>query len=80
MLLGISKRGNSTLRTLSIYGARTVLWRYRRVEPANASSRILWVQQLIARRGVNRAIVALANKLARQAWVLLAKEVAYVPA
>lgn len=32
---------------------------------------------LIERRGVNRAVVALANKTARIAWVLMARGEAY---
>jgi hypothetical protein len=38
-----------------------------------------WVQQLIARRGINCAIVALANKMARVALVLLSRGVQYQP-
>ena len=30
-----------------------------------------WVQPIIARRGHNKAVVALANKLARIAWVIV---------
>ncbi len=32
-----------------------------------------WVKQIQARRGHNKAVVALANKLARIAWVVIAK-------
>ncbi len=32
-----------------------------------------WIQQLQARRGKNKTIVALANKMARIAWVIVAR-------
>jgi transposase len=38
-----------------------------------------WVKGLIDRRGLNHANVALANKMARQAWVILAKQTDYHP-
>ncbi|MBT3011099.1 MAG: hypothetical protein KME41_05165 [Candidatus Thiodiazotropha sp. (ex Lucina pensylvanica)] len=38
-----------------------------------------WVRALIARRGKNKAIVALANKLSRVAWVVLAQNLHYEP-
>ena len=69
VLLGISKRGNRYLRTLFIHGARAVLR-----HSANKSDRFsLWAQALLARRGHNKACVAVANKMARMAWVIMAK-------
>lgn len=69
VLLGISKRGNAYLRTLYIHGARAVLWHSAR--KTDRFSR--WAQSLLARRGHNRACVAIANKMARMAWVVMAK-------
>ena len=70
---GISKRGNRYLRTLFIHGARAVVnWCQRKTDPLN-----LWIQRLIARRGRHKAIVALAHKLARFAWVILNRKVDY---
>ena len=66
-LRGISKRGDAYLRTLLIHGARTVL----KYVAARTDRRGLWLQDLIARRGYNRAAVALANKNARVVQVLL---------
>lgn len=67
-LLGISKRGDPYLRTLLIHGARTVLnWQGRTGRPPDP-----WLQALVARRPKNVAIVALANKMARTIWALLA--------
>jgi transposase len=75
LLLGISKRGDRYLRTLLIHGARAVIFRIKEKE----SRRAHWLRQLIARRGVNRAAVALANKMARMAWVILNKGASYQP-
>lgn len=75
-LLGISKRGNAYLRTLLIHGARAVL-RYVAKKRDRFSC---WAQALMARRGHNRACVAVANKLARIAWVVLARGETYQPA
>ena len=63
-LLGISKRGDTYLRTLLIHGARSVLRQSNTPPP--------WAVQLSERRMVNVAIVALANKMARILWALLA--------
>jgi len=67
-LLGISKRGDTYLRTLLIHGARSVL---RFVKPAAENSQG-WLERLVARRNPNIATVALANKNARMVWALLA--------
>jgi transposase len=72
-LLGISKRGNAYLRTLFIHGARAVL--YRSDGKEDRFSR--WAIALAERRGFNRACVAVANKLARIAWVIAAREDEY---
>jgi transposase len=66
VLLGISKRGDSYLRMLLIHGARAVL------QHAGGKSDPLsqWLQRLAARRGVNRAAVAMANKNARRLWAI----------
>ncbi len=72
-LLGISKRGNAYLRTLFIHGARAVLQ-----HSANKTDRFsLCAQALLERRGHNKACVAVANKMARMAWVIMAKGETY---
>ncbi len=64
---GISKRGDGYIRRLLIHGARAVVgWRKRRPGVADG-----WLSGLLARRPVNIATVALANKIARIAWALL---------
>ncbi len=68
-LLGISKRGNSYLRRLFVQGARAVM--QQRTKQSSGLS--AWLAQLISRTHRNVAAVALANKLARIAWAVLAK-------
>jgi len=74
-LLGISKRGNAYLRTLLIHGSRAVLQNIGTKD--DRFSR--WARDLKERRGFNVACVAIANKLARMAWVVMAREEAYRP-
>jgi transposase len=66
-LVGITKRGNKYLRKLLIHGARSAL-------PSLATSATplgSWLRALMQRVHKNAAVVALANKLARIAWVVL---------
>lgn len=68
LLLGISKRGDTYLRTLLIHGARAVIrFAENKAEPES------WLRKLIMRRNKNIAAVALANKNVRIIWALLAK-------
>ena len=67
-LLGISKRGDSYVRSLIIHGARAVV----RCADGKTDSLSLWIQSVKSRRGANKAAVALANKLVRIAWSILA--------
>jgi transposase len=69
-LLGISKRGDPYLRTLLIHGARAVVNHSSRPGRTMPS----WLRELLSRRPKNVAIVALANKIARTIWALLAHE------
>lgn len=69
LLLGISKRGDTYLRTLLIHGARAVI-RFAEKKATPES----WLRKLMARRNKNVAAVALANKNARIIWALLARD------
>jgi transposase len=62
--LGLSKRGDSYLRTLLIHGARSVMARGKHSP---------WVAALLKRRPYSVAVAALANKLARTIWAVLAR-------
>lgn len=67
-LLGISKRGNRYLRKNLVHGARAVLPRLaERDSPIGR-----WLRELLARQHKNVVVVALANKLARICWAVLA--------
>jgi transposase len=75
-LLGISKRGNGYLRRLLVHAARAV-----KRGAAHRDDRLgAWLRGLDARAHPNVATVALAAKLARWAWAVLAKNQAYRPA
>lgn len=67
-LLGISKRGDTYLRSMLIHGARAIV---RTLNPKRSAT--LWLEGLLRRRHKNVVVVAMANKLARIAWALLAK-------
>lgn len=60
---GINKRGDPYLRTLLVSGARSLL---------NSPSAPQWALEMLRRRPTNVVVVALANKLARTAWALVA--------
>jgi len=68
-LQGISKRGDSYLRTLLIHGARSVLSHAKEPGP--------WLEQIQARRPANVVIVAQAAKMARAIWAVTAKQQEY---
>ena len=74
-LLGISKRGDAYLRKLLVHGARAVL----RHAKDRADGLSQWLKALTARKHVNVATVALANKTARVAWAIVRNDMAYDP-
>lgn len=65
-LHGISKQGDRYLRTLLIHGARSVL--------TGAKEPGAWAEQIRRRRPFNVVVVALANKMARTIWAVLAHD------
>jgi transposase len=74
-LLGISKRGNPYLRKLFIQGARAVMLRGTK----QSSGLRTWIEYIALRKHHNVAAVALANKIARIAWIVLARGESYRP-
>ena len=68
----ISKQGDRYLRRLLVIGAHSVLRRAKQ-SPQNYP----WLTQLLARRPFKVVAVALANKMARVAWALLARGSTY---
>jgi transposase len=74
-LFGITKRGNSYVRTLLIHGARAVMSSMKKGRtPLGTGHRTQWLLDLEDRRGFHKASVALANKMARTAWCMIARE------
>ena len=70
---GMSKRGNAYLRRLLIQGAWTVV-RYAESSDDRLSQ---WARQVAARRGKHKAVVAVANKMARIMWSMLYHQTDY---
>lgn len=74
-LLGISKRGDTYLRTLLIHGARSVI--YSGKDKTDSTCR--WINAIVSRRNNNVAAVALANKNACIVWALLTHDRVFRP-
>ena len=75
---GIGKnRGNKLLRSTLIQGAMSVVKVLKKREPKTQKE--VWLKALMARIGLRRAAVALANKNIRTAWALLNHDVEYQP-
>src|SRR5215470_14475185 len=66
---GISKQGDRYLRSLFTVGALAVI-RYAKI---HGTGRRPWLAALLARRPTKVAAIALANKMARMAWAMMAK-------
>ena len=66
---GISKQGDRYLRSLFTAGALAVI-RYAKIHGAKHRP---WLTALLARRPTKVAAIALANKIARMAWAMMAK-------
>jgi transposase len=72
----ISKQGDRYLRRILVVGAHSVLRRAKQ-----SPEKYPWLTQLLARRPFKVVAIALANKMARVAWALLARGGSYrVPA
>ncbi len=72
-LQGISKRGDGYLRSLLVHGARSVVKAAEKKD--DRLSR--WINRIRAERGYNKAVVALANKMARIGWAVLRNKTEY---
>jgi transposase len=70
---GITKRGDTYLRTLLIQGAKSaVMTAHQRQDRIS-----VWVTALRERSGWQKAVVALANKNARILWAVMTRDVAF---
>lgn len=63
--LGISKRGDAYLRTLLMHGARAIV-------RSDRATTWPWLEALLKRRPYSVAVAAVANKIARTIWAVLA--------
>ncbi len=70
---GITKQGDRYLRSLFCAGALAVI----RYAKKHGTEHRPWLTKLLTRRPVKVAAIALANKLARMAWAIMAKGEAY---
>lgn len=68
----ISKQGDAYVRMLLIHGARSVLWAAKRAKHPDPLRQ--WALRVEARRGHNKAAVAIANKMARIVWSVWSRE------
>jgi transposase len=75
VLLGISKRGDRYLRSQLVHGARAVVVQAARKD--DPLSR--WINRIREERGWNKAVVAMANKMARVGWAILRYNTDYQP-
>jgi len=75
ILGGITKTGDRYLRALLVHGARSVV---RNADKHHDRLR-QWVLSLVERRGYNKAVVALANKMARIGWAVVVRSERYQP-
>ena len=68
-LMGITKRGDQYVRCLLVNGARAVVAHVKnKTDPLS-----LWIRRLLETHCFNKVVVALANKLIRMAWVVIAR-------
>ena len=74
-LMGITKKGDKHVRCVVVHGARAVVNAAAKKKDALS----LWINNLVARRGRNKATVALANKLVRVAWSIVRNQESYKP-
>ena len=70
---GISKQGDRYLRGLFVAGALAVI-RYAKI---HGTKHRPWLTALLARRPAKIAAIALANKIARMVWAMMARSERY---
>jgi len=78
--MGISKRGDTYIRSLLVHGARAAIRAVNlKAEKKGVPLEPLekWIYNLSQKKGTNKAAVALANKNARIAWALIAHDSEY---
>lgn len=69
---GITKAGDKALRALLVQGAQSVLDKYKGDAPIAA-----WGREVAERRGRQKAVVAVANKMGRHIWAEMNRAMSY---
>ncbi|WP_367363657.1 IS110 family transposase [Candidatus Tisiphia endosymbiont of Nedyus quadrimaculatus] len=72
----ITKKGDRYVRTMLIQGARSIAIRAK-IQKDPTDHLVLWAKKLLGRMSFNKAAVAIANKLARIAYVCVTRKCAY---
>lgn len=78
-LMGISKHGDKELRRTLVEAANSMLYKASKLKEDTADPMINWARQLLARKDWKLAAVAVANKIARIAWAVIATGKDYSP-
>ena len=73
---GVGRRANHYLRRQLVHGARAVALRLATKTHARSGR----FQSVIDRRGFNKGLVAMANKMARVVWAMLTRKETFAPA
>ena len=73
-LFGISKRGDGYVRALLVQGAISAITRCK----GRCDNQLVWARQLHQKKGLQKAAIALANKMARIIWSVMARDRDYV--
>jgi len=71
----ITKTGNREIRRMLVLGATSMVYRAQQWNSAVGA----WLREVLERRPVRLATVALANKMARIAWALMTRNEVYRP-
>ncbi len=61
------------MRSLAVHGSRAVVSRAEHKDDRLS----LWINKIRVKRGYNKAVVALASKMARMGWAVLANKTVY---
>ncbi|MGH1353313.1 MAG: IS110 family transposase [Methyloligellaceae bacterium] len=78
-LMGISKHGDKELRRTLVEAANSMLYNASKLKEDVADSLMNWARKLLARKDWKVAAVAVANKIARIAWAVIAMGKVYSP-
>lgn len=75
----ITGHGDRYLRSLLVQGGRSSVNKARAVSEDKATPEQRWIRDLLQRKSFGKTVVAIANKHARQIWIMLARDVDYDP-